>query len=1636
MKKTFAAGVLLLVSVAGSSLPIQDGFHAPHRSSAAARVASRPEHPAGATSTLLLDKDAAPARISAANAQAIRSSFSLPVAFERTESTAPQATQFTGRASGMNIALTDQGIDVAVLPESRGAAATQLKIRLRGTGGFVWDGRDKAPGKVNYFLGNNSRNWRRGVEEFTRVEGKSPGGVGFAVYASSSAQNSDGPNGQGIEYDLRAAPQVNTQNLRLDLNGARDLRLDHDGNLSMRVGDRQLRMNAPAIYEEVAATGPNTHRKSSSSTRARTGSGSHRPLGARRGTNPRGGMGASSDSEHRKLRKSLHENPPRKRRRRKTSTSLPGDAASKHTKGRRVRGGYILEADGSVGLWVGKHDPRAALIFDPSLSVTYTTFLGGTGAESANSIATDAAGNIYIGGTTTSANGFSEPANSIWGTSRGQTQLFIAKIAPTPGGPGTLEYLTFFGGSAAQAGGQVAVDGAGNAAILGVTTSPDYPVTNGSTPTQGLTGGSGNDLVVSEVDPAGTNLLFSALFGGSGTESQNAAAGIALNASQNIPAGEGGIAFDAAGNIYVASDTTSVDLPVTVGAFAQIFGGKGGPDGFIAEFDPGVNDGAPHIVYCSYLGSLASNGLGVGGVAVDAASPPNVYVAGYTSNSVFPFPAKSAFQTSYGGGPFDAFVMRILPVGGGPSDLIYATLLGGSGADQALAIGVDTATPANAYVAGLTQSMSFPEAPVIAGPSAALHAKFLPGSPQPQNAFLAEIAWNSATSQSALQYLTYFGGSQTDAAQAIDAVFANAVYVAGTTTSFDFNWRDNLQAFNGGTDAFIAKLDTTQTGASSLLYATPLGGTAFTPGSSVVAYGNGIAANASGRVFVAGATTAGNFPTAASTSQSINGFQPVCGSCQQSPAVSDAFLTGMQESATQQPSVAFSLGQISFGLAGIQVGSSGSEPFLISNTGEAPLQVSQANPPTVGGPNAADFSLLLSPACAQAIAPGKNCQAQVSFTPSASGQEAAVIVVSDNAQGSPQLLEVSGVGSAPVQLSPASLIFQNAPAGTANPQKISVTLTAGGAQATNLHVALSGLNLNQAPFVFFAPPLNACDTTLQANQSCAFGYEFAPQTTGTFQAEVDITYSVNGIAQPTLRLPMSGTAVPPLPVARLQPVALTFAGQAVGTQSGAQSLSLANLGTAPLLLTQAVSLSGANSTEFLESDNCGSTVAIGANCTIFIKFAPHSAGSRSATLSVADNASGSPQSVALTGTGVAPLAQVAPTSLSFAPQPVASPSAAVPVTITNVGTAPMTISSLAITGANPLDFSEAANCGTVGAGNLCTVQVTFTPTATGIRSATLSVTDNAAGSPQTIPLSGSGLQASATVAPSNISFAGQTPGTISAAQTITVTNSGAGQIRVSNIAISGTNSHEFSETDNCLAASIATACAIQVTFAPVCAASEANTRTATLTIQDNGSTPTVAIPLTGQTAGDFCINAAGLNATVVSGNMAVFQATMIAVGSFTGTVNLACSSSGPTCSFSPSAAVSITPNVPQAFQVQASTAVASSGVVSWHWRGHWQGFDWRNWMQSISVIALIALLVVATAFRIGPRPKFAIASITMLILCIAMASCGGGTTTAPDPPAPAASSLAAGTYSVTVTATEGTEKVTVPFQLNVTPKTQ
>ena len=210
-----------------------------------------------------------------------------------------------------------------------------------------------------------------------------------------------------------------------------------------------------------------------------------------------------------------------------------------------------------------------------------------------------------------------------------------------------------------------------------------------------------------------------------------------------------------------------------------------------------------------------------------------------------------------------------------------------------------------------------------------------------------------------------------------------------------------------------------------------------------------------------------------------------------------------------------------------------------------------------------------------------------------------------------------------------------------------------------------------------------------------------------------------------------------VPIVALSSTSLRFPIQAIGTTSGAKIVTLNNTGTATLTVTS-IAIVGTNTTDFAQTHNCGRSLAAGASCSISVTFKPTASGTRTAALSISDNAAGTPQKVTLSGIGTT--AKLSPAILSFGSVTIGDTSSPQTVTLTNVGTTSLSIPGIAITGTDPGDFAQTHTCGSsLAEGASCSISVTFKPTASGTRKAALSVSDNGGGSPQIVPLSGTGV---------------------------------------------------------------------------------------------------------------------------------------------------------------------------------------------------------------------------------------------------------------------------------------------------------
>ena len=328
-----------------------------------------------------------------------------------------------------------------------------------------------------------------------------------------------------------------------------------------------------------------------------------------------------------------------------------------------VVGGVQSRLSGARDAFVTKLNPTGTAII-------YSTYLGGTGIDSAAAIALDATGAVVIVGDTTSTN-LPATAGAYQRHLAGGQDVFVARLNPAGN---AISMLTWLGGSASEHGAAVKIDPSGNIIVGGGTYSIDFPTTAGL---QTVSGG-GQDGFVSKLSANGTAMLWSTYLGGSG-------------GSPGAPETVTGISLSAAGNPTVVGITSSVDFPIRGAAPQPVFGG-GQTDGFLARLT-GNNSGL--LTLSTFIGGSLDDGIN----AITKDNLGLMYVVGYTSSSDFPI--RRAAQSQPGGG-MDAFVAKM----DGTMRIIYSSWLGGSASDSANAVAADSMT--NVVVVGSTGSPDFP----------------------------------------------------------------------------------------------------------------------------------------------------------------------------------------------------------------------------------------------------------------------------------------------------------------------------------------------------------------------------------------------------------------------------------------------------------------------------------------------------------------------------------------------------------------------------------------------------------------------------------------------------------------------------------------------------------------------------------------------------------------------------------------------------------------------------------------------------------------------------------------------------------------------------------------------------------------
>jgi len=525
---------------------------------------------------------------------------------------------------------------------------------------------------------------------------------------------------------------------------------------------------------------------------------------------------------------------------------------------REISGRYVIEGR-KVSFQLAKYDAGKPLVVDPKIS--YSTYVGSTSDEGAFDVAVDASGNAYITGITGSS-GFPTTTGAL-DTSFGPNPLgiamafgdaFVTKIAADGK---TLVYSTFVGGNGADGGNAIAVDSTGNAVICGATTSTDFPLSSNAYQTSLRGSIIQSAMFVTKLNAAGNGVLYSTLLGGGSDLFE-----ITFEGS--------GIALDASGKIYFAGQTTSRTFPTKNAA--QASWGGGDEDAFVAKFDPSATPGANSLVYSTYLGGSANETA----LAVVPGSDGSAYVRGGTCSSNFPTTA-SAYQTSRKG-DCDAFITKVSSDG---KQFLYSTYLGGTGYEYGVLTGGSSGPLAglgvtiptiyssefggSAYGSGLAIDGS--GILHITGATTSTDFPVTQGCYQSTSkgggleAFYVKMDLTK-TGTAALVYSTYLGGNNFDRALAVAVDSTGQAFIRGETKSSNFPVSsDAIQAtLGGGFDAFLTKFDA----AGKMVFSTYLGGN--NDEQSLF----GVKLDASGNVYIGGASKSGNYPTTTGAYQTTN----------------------------------------------------------------------------------------------------------------------------------------------------------------------------------------------------------------------------------------------------------------------------------------------------------------------------------------------------------------------------------------------------------------------------------------------------------------------------------------------------------------------------------------------------------------------------------------------------------------------------------------------------------------------------------------------------------------------------------------------------------------------------------------------
>ncbi len=672
----------------------------------------------------------------------------LPLAFEPNEGQADPATKFISRGRGYTLML---GGNEAALLLRRSSATDLVQMKLIG-GNRAADvnGLDKLSGTSNYFIGKDPRTWRANVPNYAKVkyDGVYPG-IDLVFYG----------NQQHLEYDFIVAPGADPSAIQLSLETADSkhkslaskpagVRVDATGDLVIQAAGGDLRLFKPVVYQADPARG---RRHVDGRFVLLTGNRVGFQVGTYDQTQPliidpvlsySTYLGGSGDDAATGIAVDASGNlyvsgftcitlntgcDATVTKINSTGTAVVYSSVLGGSEDDRASS-VALDGFGDAyitGSTCSPDFPQTSGAFQTSLAgdcdafVTkldsnggelYSSYLGGqensaSSGDEGFGIAVDSAGDAYVAGVTCTSD---FPTKNGFRSTQDHCDGFAVKLHPAGGGSSDLLYSTLLGGDdGVEDATGIAVDALNKVYVSGLTTGDDFPTTDGAFQTSNAGFSDAFAVKLDMTKSGSSSLLYSTYLGGRFGEG-----------THSLPV----VAVDGDGNMYVSGTTDSANFPTTSGAFQT----SRSPDtddagaavlsAFVTKLKP-AGKGTDDLLYSTFLGGNSSETHALQGekaLAVAVGPSGNIYVAGDTCSKDFPV-TSDAFQRSFAGPAFasgnlcDGFVVKLNPAGGGQSDLVYASYLGGSDEDGALAIALDGV--GNAHLSGVTFSTDFPHTP-------------------------------------------------------------------------------------------------------------------------------------------------------------------------------------------------------------------------------------------------------------------------------------------------------------------------------------------------------------------------------------------------------------------------------------------------------------------------------------------------------------------------------------------------------------------------------------------------------------------------------------------------------------------------------------------------------------------------------------------------------------------------------------------------------------------------------------------------------------------------------------------------------------------------------------------------------------